>query len=176
MLSALAAALGLVFSGIVAWSSVTTTRQQIEQERRSQASQVSFWSQPGGLRGEESGTEDVTIISNRSVDVITQVDMLFRVPPFDGDEKRYAALGIEEIPPCTRITFPDRLLGNLIREMEYNLSGATRPRGIQFYDSNGMHWVREETLESRKVDTDAVGPWSNYTPEVKIEPARYCDV
>ncbi|MFI1028302.1 hypothetical protein [Streptomyces sp. NPDC020951] len=175
MLSALAAALGLVFTGIVAWFSVSATRQELEQDRRFQASKVTFWTE------RPTENEYITIISNRSVDAVTDIEMLFRVPPFGRDRTYYAGLRLDGIPPCTRISIPEDLLGNLIRGMEYKLRGSTSPDSIQFYDSNGTPWVRGiDALRTGEISTESSGPWGDddafLPPNVKIEPAQYCDI
>ncbi len=181
LVSALAAALGLLFSGMVALSSVNAIRQQLEQDRRYQAGRVTSWyTQPEAGYG--------LVVVNRSLDPVTALVLVFEVRKLDGDrvDDRRVPLGFGTLTPCTRLTFPPGSFHTAISRFsdfsqEYLDADAT-PVAIRFTDANGRRWVRDDTglhVMSRSgpaemvpyVTTPEIG-----VPDVKREPAQHCDV
>ncbi|GAA2582763.1 hypothetical protein [Streptomyces tubercidicus] len=179
MVSAIAAALGLLFSGTVAWFSVNATRQQLEQNRRYQAGRVTFWytftdTEDGGYG---------TVVVNRSLDPVTGLYLVFQGPKQGGVITQYESfsLGYGTLPPCTRLTFPP---GSFYRDLirSHMVPEDATPRQIRFTDADGRNWTRSEESLHRGPDDPTMDRLSDYAnpelgvPKVKREPARHCDV
>ncbi|MFJ9645934.1 hypothetical protein [Streptomyces sp. NPDC101206] len=178
-MSAIAAAVGLLFSGTVAWFSVSATRQQLEQNRRHQAGRVTFWytftDTPDGGYG--------TVVVNRSLDPVTGLYLVFHAPKQGGRVTDYesVSLGFGTLPPCTRLTF---LPGSFYRDLAqgYQVAEDATPREIRFTDADGTNWTRsDESLHRGPDDPTKDRASDSATPEiavpnVKREPAQHCDV
>lgn len=179
VVSAIAAALGLLFSGSVAWFSVSATRQQLEQNRRHQAGRVTFWytftDTPDGGYG--------TVVVNRSLDPVTGLYLVFRAPK-QGDwiaNYESVSLGFGTLTPCTRLTFPpSSFYGDL--SQSHQVPEDITPQEIRFTDADGRNWTRsDESLQPGPDDptkdrvVDSASP-ELAVPNVKREPAQHCDV
>jgi hypothetical protein len=176
MLSAVAAAIGLLFTGAVAWFSVSTARQQSAQSVRAQAARVGLWEEP------TTGDRVVMVLENRSLDPVTNVELLFEeIAPFD---PRYISISFANLPPCTRFIFPEGSFRKSLELLENSpLTKApyagTTPVAVQFYDANGNHWVRDNTgLHSKKIQYKwgvAEGHPEDLGSNVTRRPAQHCD-
>lgn len=179
VVSAMAAALGLLFSGTVAWFSVSAMRQQLEQNRRHQAGRVTFWYT-------YTNTEDGgygTVVVNRSLDPVTDLQLVFRASKQGASilKRESVALGFGTLPPCTRLTFPPgSFYDDLIQS--HRVAEDETPLQIRFTDADGRDWTRaDEHLSSTRGDTwkelvaDSATPEIS-VPNVKREPAQHCDV
>ncbi|MFE1775507.1 hypothetical protein [Streptomyces sp. NPDC059008] len=138
-MSAIAAALGLLFSGTVAWFSVSAMRQQLEQNRRYQAGRVTFWYviTEGGYG---------TVVVNRSLDSVPDLNLDFHVYKVATSLRRHSAsIGLGTLPPCTRLTFPPgSFFEALTSTGEFRVPKDTTPDDIRFTDTDGRSWVRNE--------------------------------
>ncbi|WP_406066174.1 hypothetical protein OG462_41565 [Streptomyces sp. NBC_01077] len=178
MLSALAAAIGLLFTGTVAWFSVSTARQQSAQSLRAQATRVGFWEEPA------PDEHIMTVLENRSLDPVTDVEVLFEpVLPFD-PHPGYISIRFSYMPPCTRFTFPEGSFDKALKHLETSPFTKAPPAGgtpaavIQFYDANGIHWVRNDTsLRQGTIEPDwrsAEGHPEDLDVNITRQAAQHC--
>ncbi|WP_406003892.1 hypothetical protein [Streptomyces sp. NBC_00829] len=173
-LSAVAAAIGLFFSGTVASSSVRATRQQLEQDQRQQAGRLAYWTEKAGESGE------TVIVVNRSLDPVTRVEVLLYLPRSEpGNKLKWIFLGLDAIPPCTRLVFTPGVLGHildLLGDYKVQLHG-TPIRAIQFVDSDGRHWLRDaEGLRAAKYERkNGLDISGDLQASARQEPVQHCD-
>ncbi|MGG7568986.1 hypothetical protein [Streptomyces sirii] len=179
MVSAIAAALGLLFTGTVAWFSVSAMRQQLEQNRRHQAGRVTFWYVFTDTEGGGYGT----VVVNRSLDPVPGLDLGFHVYKRGVFERRSTSLGLGTLPPCTRLTFPPgSFFEALTSSGEFQVPRDTTPDNIRFTDTDGRSWIRDEgSLRGDPRDGSSDDQVASYAtaevgiPTVKREPAQHCD-
>lgn len=151
-ISAIAAAIGLIVSGIATWAAVRSlneqqadSKQEDQLRAREQASQVSTWLEDG------DPFSGVVVIDNYSVYPIEKWGLYLRVDADSNPSKSDfnvppRAEGVTNvIPPCTRV------LINLVKfrkdvAMDLNDVDASRDiyvEGINFEDAQGKAWHRQ---------------------------------
>ncbi|MCB5164393.1 hypothetical protein LG634_06035 [Streptomyces bambusae] len=174
-LTALTAAIGLLFSGMVAMSSVDASRKELERDRRRQAGRVGYWTQ------DAAGDSETVIIANRSLDPVTRVDLWFHAPDAGVDTYEWVFVGFDAIPPCTRLVFAPRTIDDYLQGRFGIEPGGAPIRAIQFYDGDGRWWIRDidglrpgeherSADEDERVDGEDVG-----APPARQEPAEHCE-
>jgi hypothetical protein len=151
-ISALAAAVGLVISGIATWVAVKTlneqqadSKQEDQLRAREQASQVSTWIEDG------DSFSGVVVVANYSVYPIEKWGLYLRVDA-DPDSSKSdfnapaRAEGITNvIPPCSRVLVD---LVKFRKDTAMALNGVAASReiyveGINFEDAQGKSWHRQ---------------------------------
>ncbi|KOG09844.1 MULTISPECIES: hypothetical protein [Streptomyces] len=170
-LSALAAAIGLFFSATVASSSVDATRRQLDQDERQQAGRVGYWTES------VDDLTDTIIIVNRSLDPVTNVELWWYAPDdsnIDPAEHEDVFMAFATIPPCTRMVFDHRAVDEYLLTNFGIAQGGAPLRAIQFIDSDGRQWLRNEAglraAENEREDGQDIGD-----PPARQEPAEHCD-
>ncbi|MFJ9968897.1 hypothetical protein [Streptomyces avermitilis] len=169
-MSAIAAAIGLFFSATVASSSVDETRRQLEQDRRQQAGRVGYWTESAGELAK------TVIIVNRSLDPVTNVELWFYAPDagVDPAQHEWIFMAFWTIPPCTRMVFASRAIDDFLRRYKIAQGGAP-VRAIQFFDSDGQHWLRDlNGLRAAEYERGVDGEDLGDAP-ARQEPAEHCD-
>ena len=160
--SAVAAAVGLIFTGVVTYFSAAAvvdqqalTKEQQQRDRQSQASQVGFWYANG-----KPNKDDIAVVSNRSPDALYELVVSFTFLKWPPDLEDKAVHGANDrevkaeyftasIPPCTRRIFNkkamhtafDRLAKNTHIDVEQPVSTV-----LVFRDAQGVQWARGTTL------------------------------
>ncbi|MCA2201156.1 hypothetical protein [Streptomyces sp. SMS_SU21] len=157
----------------VADAQLTQSQESSEAETRSQASQVSMWSE-----GRYTDENRILVVSNRSADPI----YAFLIVDVPGSDK-FMLVG--DVPPCTRVDIskaamelPAKRLG-LLGNYAYSLG---------FYDAEGRLWLRPVIGELERARKPFEGPDIAISlddkptaeepmirqPEVKTAPAPNC--
>ncbi|MFF0723729.1 hypothetical protein [Streptomyces sp. NPDC004134] len=151
LISALVAALALVFTGASTYYGALVARDQLEQSRndakakeKSQASKVSYW-----LTRE--GGKSRWVISNRSLDPVYSV--IF-------SPTHSKSIGFQSLEPCTKVTFPSRALS------KNDEMGNSDFRGIIFTDTVGELWIRTFT-QVKKANEPEPGEVADGEAEVR---------
>ncbi|ALO13616.1 hypothetical protein AQF52_8035 [Streptomyces venezuelae] len=174
-LTAIAAAIGLFFSGLVASSSVDATRRQFDQDRRQQAGRVAHWTEPVGELSE------TVVIVNRSLDPVSNVEMLFYAPDagINPVVHEWLSLGLDSwtMPPCTQLVIAPGPIDAFLRGYGIEQGGAPI-RAIRFVDSDGRLWERDEgglrAAEYSKSDSVSGGDTLS-RGAARRKPAEHCD-
>lgn len=181
-LSALAAAIGLFFSALVASSSVDATRRQLDQDERQQAGRVGYWTE---FAPWSDGVVETITVVNRSLDPVTNVELWWYAPDagIDPAEHGWVFMGFDVIPPCTRLVFPPHATGLYLRSF-FGIEEGKAPelQAIQFVDSDGRQWLRnpsglgpaEHKPEGDELAMADNGQWLGEVP-ARREPAEHCD-
>ncbi|MEU1868442.1 hypothetical protein [Streptomyces gardneri] len=124
----------------MASSSVDATRRQLNQDRRQQAGRVAHWTEPAGELSE------TVVIVNRSLDPVSNVEMLFYAPDagIDPAEHEWLSLGLDSwtMPPCTQLIIAPGPIDAFL--LGYGIEQGGAPiRAIRFVDSDGRPWERD---------------------------------
>ncbi|MGA5363973.1 hypothetical protein [Streptomyces purpurascens] len=119
----MAAAGGLVVSGIASYAAWQTVKDGRENELREQASFVNTWNEV------HQDHSVVVHVVNRSFDPVSLWALPFTTP--DGQDKIITST----LPPCTELVFDPNRVPNIS-------ATATRPAGFVFYDRSGQPWQR----------------------------------
>ncbi|MEU0389034.1 hypothetical protein [Streptomyces chartreusis] len=119
----MAAACGLVVSGIASYAAWQTVQDGRENELREQASFVNTWNEV------QQDHSVVVHVVNRSFDAVSLWALPFRTP--DGKVKIITST----LPPCTELVFAPNTVPNIS-------AATTRPTGFLFYDRAGRPWQR----------------------------------
>lgn len=188
-LSAVAAAAGLIISGIATYAAVQTVEDQratLEEEQaeelRSQASRVTAWQRIAAVRDTPLPEGGALHVRNRSPDAITGWGIVFdegrpsRVKPgsawppeetLSSDTAMYILY--TPLPPCSE----------LIVDVEQLLDDPDSFVGVSFYDSRGVRWIRLRDGKLRQSNIEPVIVYSRFLQEsavVKLnETARVCE-
>ncbi|MFF4501826.1 hypothetical protein [Streptomyces sp. NPDC001401] len=161
MISALAAAVGLIFSGIVTVLGAQAAQDQRQQqaadsarERRQQAAQISYW-----WEYSSKGEADL-IINNRSLDPVYSLTVYLRYQsswikvPGEGNAphqpRKGSTVGYEfdVVPPCTRLDLTEVVMAKTWQQSLDYVPDSVRLVEIPamtFQDASGANWKRRET-------------------------------
>ncbi|GAA1141884.1 hypothetical protein GCM10009577_77530 [Streptomyces javensis] len=168
-ISAIAAAIGLLVSGVATWAAVEAlneqradARQEDELRAREQASQVSVW-----LEDDGSPFDGVVAVANYSVYPIERWGLYFLI---DSDPARDreswngspTSIGIgKSIPPCTRalIDLTKFRRGVDLNDSSLDPSRKINARGIVFMDAQGEEWHRGITDEFSEIEPGLRSGW-----------------
>ncbi|MEU7071327.1 hypothetical protein AB0B30_22595 [Streptomyces narbonensis] len=151
------------------------TRRQLDQDRRQQAGRVAYWTEPVG------DLSETVVIVNRSLDPVSNVEMLFYAPDagIDPAEHEWLFLQLDSwtMPPCTRLVLSPGPIDAFLRGYGIEQGGAPI-RAIRFVDSDGQSWERSEggllTAEYSESDS-ASGSGILSRGTARREPAEHCD-
>ncbi|MDT0385991.1 hypothetical protein [Streptomyces dubilierae] len=119
----MAAACGLVVSGIASYAAWQTVQDGRDDELREQASSVNTWNE---VQQDQSVFVHVV---NRSFDAVSLWALPFRTP--EGKVKIISST----LPPCTELVFDPNKVPNVS-------ATTTRSAGFLFYDRSGRPWQR----------------------------------
>ncbi|MFD3662581.1 hypothetical protein ACFWVF_18575 [Streptomyces sp. NPDC058659] len=118
---------------------------------------------------------------NRSLDPVSNVEMLFYAPDADIDpaEHEWLFLGLDSwtMPPCTQLTIAPGPIEAFL--LGYGIEQGEAPiRAIRFLDSDGRLWERDEgglrAAEYSESDS-ASGSDILSRGAARREPAEHCD-
>ncbi len=165
-ISAVAAAGGLVVSGIASWTAVATLQDQREESAESeaaaqshQASRVSVWLDYDHRHFLPSHGEQTAYILNRSPDPINSWEIMIDFPPKSGSGLPSTPPGLssgmfveprQTIPPCTLVKFDASDISTDDFASSQTSEGPAAVTGIEFSDSYGRRWRRGISSPLRK--------------------------
>ncbi|WP_327138489.1 hypothetical protein OG585_52535 (plasmid) [Streptomyces sp. NBC_01340] len=149
VIAALAASVGLAFSGWTSYYSVRTAQAQLDQSRedadrelRQQAVQVSTWTQIDGTNAPRGEPGKITgFVMNRSLDPVAQVIIGITTEADIGVVNERAhnfTLDLGELPPCSKVTIPAEVVHAVGIRTEVNY----RIVGVSLVDVYGQRWTR----------------------------------
>lgn len=153
-------------------SSVEATRRQIQQDQRQQAGRIGYWTEP-------AGDSETVILVNRSLDPVSNVEMLFYAQDagIEPEGHEWLSLGLESwtVAPCTRLVIGPRPIDAFLQGYGIEPGGAPI-RAIRFVDSDGRLWERNEAgLREAVYDESRYDGDTLKRGQARQEAAEHCD-
>ncbi|MFE4312213.1 hypothetical protein ACFRR6_39830, partial [Streptomyces sp. NPDC056891] len=142
---------------------------------RPQAGRVAHWTEPVGELSE------TIIIVNRSLDPVSNVEMLFYAPDagIDPAEHEWLFLQLDSwtMPPCTQLIIAPGPIDAFL--LGYGIEQGGAPiRAIRFVDSDGRPWERDQggLRPAEYSESEAASGGGTLTRgTTRREPAEHCD-